>query len=50
MQSQTLSSLFDKYVARLLTWLRINAKPVMFNEAVCHVNTLLTLLKAILRK
>lgn len=49
-QAQALSALFDKYVPRLLSWLRINAKPVMFNEAVCHVNTLLTLLKSSLQK
>lgn len=50
MQAQALSALFDKYVSRLLSWLRINGKPVMYNEAVCHVNTLLTLLRSSLQK
>jgi len=49
-QSQQLSALFDKYVGRILDWLRVTAKPMMFNEQVCHVNTLLTLLKASLKK
>lgn len=34
----------------MLDWLRVTAKPVMYNEQVCHVNTLLTLLKAALKK
>jgi hypothetical protein len=49
-QSQQLSALFDKYVGRVLDWVRVTARPVMFNEQVCHVNTLLTLLKASLKK
>ncbi|KIZ06068.1 Dynein gamma chain, flagellar outer arm [Monoraphidium neglectum] len=48
-QSQHLSGLFDKYVGRALEWLRVNTKPVMYNEQVCHVNTLLILLNASLK-
>ena len=49
-QSAALAALFDKYVARCLEWLRVSTKPVMGNEVVCHVSTLLTLLSASLKK
>lgn len=33
-QAQQLSALFDKYVGRMLEWLRVTARPVMYNEQV----------------
>jgi dynein heavy chain, axonemal len=40
---------FDKYVQRMLDFIRLNLSPVMYNEQVCQVNTLLTLLKGCLK-
>jgi hypothetical protein len=34
----------------MLEWLRIAVKPVMYNEQICHVSTLLALLNASLKK
>lgn len=45
-----LQACFDKYVASMLEFVRINTHPVMYNETVCTVNTLLTLLTATLKK
>lgn len=39
-----------RYVSKLLDWQRLSAKPVMHNQAVCQVNTLLTLLNGSLKK
>jgi hypothetical protein len=33
-QAQVLSGLFNKYIGRALEWLRVNARPVMYNEQV----------------
>jgi dynein heavy chain len=41
---------FDKYVARVLDYIRVNLHPVMYNEAACQVGTLLTLLTACVKK
>jgi dynein heavy chain len=45
-----LQACFDKYVSRMLEHVRLNLHPVMYNEAMCTVNSLLTLLAATLRK
>lgn len=45
-----LQACFDKYVARMLEYVRINLHPVMYDETVCTVNSLLTLLTATLSK
>ncbi len=39
-----LQPLFEKYVNRMLDFIRLNLRPVMYNEQVCQVNTLSTLL------
>jgi dynein heavy chain, axonemal len=49
-QAAGLQPCFDKYVARMLEFVRISLRPVMTNEIVCSVNTLLTLLNAVLKK
>lgn len=49
-QSAGLQPCFDKYVARVLEFIRVNLKPVVYNEMACTVGTLLTLLNAILKK
>jgi len=43
-EAAILQPLFDKYVNRMLDFIRLNLKPVMSNEQVCQVNTLATLL------
>jgi hypothetical protein len=43
-EAALMGPLFDKYVQRSLDYIRLNLRPVMYNEAVCQVNTLLTLL------
>ncbi|MEW5318622.1 MAG: hypothetical protein WDW38_009830 [Sanguina aurantia] len=45
----TMQPLFDKYVGRMLEYVRVNLKPVMYNEQVCSVNTLLTLIGSALK-
>jgi len=45
-----LQACFDKYVARMLEFVRVNLHPVLYNETACTVNTLLTLLSATLKK
>jgi dynein heavy chain len=45
-----LQACFDKYVAAMLEFVRVSMHPVMYNETVCTVNTLLTLLTATLKK
>ncbi len=45
-----LSPCFDKYVGPLLDYIRISARPVMYNEQACSVNTLLTLLNGALKR
>mmetsp|Transcript_5388 Transcript_5388/g.12712 ORF Transcript_5388/g.12712 Transcript_5388/m.12712 type:complete len:4322 (-) Transcript_5388:507-13472(-) len=48
-EAELMSPLFDKYVAHLLEYIRVNLHPVMHNEQVCQVNTLLTLLNGYLK-
>lgn len=48
-EATTLTPLFDKYVNRMLDFIRLNLRPVMYNEQVCQVNTLLTLLNGYLK-
>ena len=43
-EAEILQPLFDKYVNRMLDYIRLNLRPVMSNEQVCQVNTLSTLL------
>jgi dynein heavy chain len=45
-----LQACFDKYVARMLEYVRVNLHHIMYNETACIVNTLLTLLTATLKK
>lgn len=45
-----LQACLDKYVARLLEFVRVNLRPVMYNETLCTVNSLVTLLTATLQK
>jgi hypothetical protein len=45
-----LQACFDKYVSRMLEYVRVNLHPIMYNETACTVNTLLTLLAATLKK
>jgi dynein heavy chain len=45
-----LQACFDKYVARMLEYVRINMHPMMYNETSGTVKTLLTLLTATLKK
>lgn len=49
-QATGLQPCFDKYVAKMLEFIRVNLRPVMYNETACTVGTLLTLLNAILKK
>lgn len=49
-QAPALQACFDKYVARVLEFVRIHLHPVMHNETICTVNSLLTLLSATLQK
>lgn len=49
-QAAGLQPCFDKYVARLLEFIRVNLRPVMYNETSCTVGALLTLLNAILKR
>lgn len=48
-EANLLQPLFDKYVNRLLDFIRVSLRPVMYNEQVCQVNTLLTLLNGSLK-
>lgn len=48
-EASALRPCFDRLVAPLLDFIRINLKPVMHNETVCQVNTLLTLLTGVLK-
>jgi dynein heavy chain len=45
-----LQACFDKFVGRVLEFVRLNLRPIMYNETVCTVNSLLTLLSATLQK
>ena len=49
-QAAGLQPCFDKYVGRMLEFIRVNLKPVMYNETAGTVGTLLTLLNAILKR
>ena len=48
-EATILQPLFDKYVNRLLDFIRLNLRPVMYNEQVCQVNTLSTLLNGYIK-
>ena len=48
-EASALRPCFDRLVAPLLDFIRISLKPVMHNETVCQVNTLLTLLTGVLK-
>ncbi|GFR42148.1 hypothetical protein Agub_g3000 [Astrephomene gubernaculifera] len=48
-ETAALGPLFDKYVQRLLEFVRISLKPVMYNEQVSIVGTVMTLLNGYLR-
>ncbi|DBA69380.1 TPA: Dynein gamma chain, flagellar outer arm [Trebouxia sp. C0005] len=49
-EAAALKPCFDKYVERVLDFIRVNLKAVMYNEAVCQVTTLMTLLNGCLLK
>eukprot|EP00879_Flechtneria_rotunda_P026528 GHRR01028292.1.p1 GENE.GHRR01028292.1~~GHRR01028292.1.p1 ORF type:complete len:1302 (+),score=429.83 GHRR01028292.1:91-3906(+) len=49
-QATGLQPCFDKYVSRMLEFIRVNLRPVVYNETACTVGTLLTLLSATLQK
>jgi len=49
-QATALQPCFDKYMTRMLDFVRVNLRPVMYNETSCTVSTLLTLLSATLKK
>ena len=49
-QAAGLQPCFDKYVGRILEFVRVHLHPVMFNETASQVGTLLTLLTATLKK
>lgn len=49
-QAAGLQPCFDKYVGRLLEFIRVNLHPVVYNETACTVGTLLTLLNAVLKR
>ncbi|KAK9841874.1 hypothetical protein WJX81_008571 [Elliptochloris bilobata] len=49
-EAALLQPCFDKHVGKLLDFVRLNLKPVLHNEAVCQVGTLLTLLDGVLAK
>ncbi|CAD7698753.1 unnamed protein product [Ostreobium quekettii] len=48
-ESAILQPLFDKYVDHMLDFVRLNLKNVLFNEEVCQVSTLTTLLDSMLQ-
>ena len=48
-EAAALRPCFDTYVGPLLDYVRLHLRPVMHNEQVCQVNTLLTLLTGILK-
>ncbi|PSC73956.1 flagellar outer dynein arm heavy chain gamma [Micractinium conductrix] len=47
-EAAALCPCFDKYVTPLLDFIRLELRPVMSNEQVCQVSTLLTLLSGVL--
>lgn len=49
-EKASLEPCFSKYVKVMLNYVRLNLKPVLHNEQVCQVNTLLTLLNGVLKK
>lgn len=49
-ESAALQPCFDKYVTAMMDFVRINLRPVMFNEQICSINTLMTLVNACLRQ
>ncbi|KAK9865923.1 hypothetical protein WJX84_001850 [Apatococcus fuscideae] len=49
-EAAALKPCFDKYVERMLDYVRMNLRPVMHNEVVCQVDTLMTLLNGSLAK
>lgn len=49
-EAAALQECFDKYLSHFLEFLRLNFKAVMYNEEVCQVGTLLTLLEGMLKK
>lgn len=48
-EAAALEPCFPKYVQRMLDYIRVSLKPVMYNEQVCQVGTLLTLLHSSLK-
>ncbi|KAI3432720.1 hypothetical protein D9Q98_004263 [Chlorella vulgaris] len=48
-EAAALRPCFDKYVAATLDYVRLELRPVMHNEPVCQVSTLLTLLSGVLK-
>ncbi|KAL4452763.1 hypothetical protein ABPG75_008425, partial [Micractinium tetrahymenae] len=48
-EAAALRPCFDKYVTPLLDFIRLELRPVMSNEQVCQVSTLLTLLSGVLK-
>eukprot|EP00798_Chlamydomonas_sp_ICE-L_P031303 gene31303-6451_t len=48
-EGELLQPLFEKYTNHMLDFIRINLKPVMYNELVCSVNTLMTLLNGYIK-
>ena len=48
-EAAALRPCFDKYVGPLLDFVRLELRPVMHNEQVCQVQTLLTLLTGVLK-
>eukprot|EP00887_Chlorella_sp_A99_P001633 scaffold8.g1633.t1 len=48
-EAAALRPCFDRLVGPLLDYVRVHLRPVMHNEQVCQVNTLLTLLSGVLK-
>lgn len=49
-EATALGECFDKYVNHFLLFVKLNFKAVMYNEEVCQIGTLLTLLDGMLKK
>lgn len=49
-QAAGLQPCFDKYITRMLDFIRVSLHTVMYNETACTISTLLTLLNAVLKK
>lgn len=49
-QAAGLQPCFQKYLSRMLEFIRVNLHTVMYNETACTVNTLLTLLNSVLKR